>query len=362
VNQNSQIEQQHLNLLLTAAGRAPSGGNTQPWHVEIKGNCFVFKLNPKRLNTFIKVNYLDAIFSLGSFAQNFEIAAQHLGYHFSSSISSPQINRRFSVTYTLTPNPLPSPHPLYHAIENRETNRQLSKGKLISQTEIQSLRNIIANTTSHYSLAATSSVQNKKELGHILGKVDVYRTKIIKHHQRMMAEIRWSDKEARETKDGIDIKTMELPGNVVRMLKLLRDHPTLVKTIPNLALEKSTHPLIENSSHLCCLHTHQKPTSQLLFDAGKVSELLWLEATRQHLAFHPWSVLTFFLLSIKFLPHDEFTPAQEIQLKQREAEFKKIMAIPSSNTLLLIFRLSYADPPSARSLRYNWKQYTTVID
>lgn len=350
-----------IDLLLTAAGRAPSGGDIQPWLVTINHNKLTVKLNPKKLGMILDVNNYGSLFAMGAFTQNLEIAAQHIGLKYTQTILQPQSATHLQVVFTFLKRLKPQPHPLYSAVLKRDTNRHLGNGRLISSKIIKELQNLVSKTNRTLQLDTVSDNQSKADVAKALGKADLIRTKNLPLLQQMLSEFRWTKAEAESTLDGLDIRTMELPGNVGKMLQLLSKFASLAKNVPDIALEKQAWPLLKASSHLCVLSLKTKPSPQAFFDTGYTMQRLWLEATNFNLAVHPWTVLSFFVIRARYFKNTAFSKAEETILLTADKDLHRAFQIDPSLTPAFIFRLSYADPPSARSLRYPWQQYTTIV-
>lgn len=350
-----------ISYLLTAAGRAPSGGNIQPWLVTVNQNTILITLNPNKLGTILDVNNYGSLFALGSFCLNLEIAANQKGLLWKQVLLHVQDQNKFSIKYTFLNRIKPIQSPLYQAVMSRDTNRRLSEKQNISKPTINKLKSIISRTNHKFRLDTISSNQDKSEMAKILGKADLIRTQNLTLLKQMMSEMRWTKKAAQETKDGLDIETMELPGNVGKMLELLSKFPSMAKTVPAIALEKQAWPLLKASSHLCTLTLLDEPSPQNLFDSGYVMQRLWLEATIQSLAIHPWTVLTFFTIRAKYFPNTAFSTQEEKLLLSMDEKLRHLLSLPSKKyTPIFIFRLSHAKPPSTRSQRYPWSKFTSV--
>lgn len=356
----TKLTHQEIDTLLTAAGRAPSGGNIQPWLVEINSNQINIKLNPKKLGMILDVNNYGSLFALGAFTQNLEVAAHQLGLKYKKNILNPTSAGNYQVFFAFEERHQPKPHPLYQAVLSRDTNRHLGNGKLIPHKMIQQLQNLVTQTNSNLKLDTISDNQSKSDAAKALGKADLVRTKNLPLLKQMLTEFRWTKNETETTLDGLDIRTMELPGNVGKMLQLLSKFASFAKNIPDTALEKQAWPLLKASSHLCILSLKSKPNPQAFFDAGYTMQRLWLEATNLSLAIHPWTVLTFFVIRARYFKGSAFSKSEETTLLAADKDIRHVFDLDSSFTPVFIFRLSYADPPSARSLRYPWQQYTTI--
>ena len=354
------LAKKDLAILLTAAGRAPSGGNIQPWLVEVENNQLTVHLNPQKFGTVLDANNYGSLFSLGAFSLNLEIASSHLGLKYHRTLHQTNSPNEFHVTYTYEQKVIPQSNPLFKAVLARDTNRHLHEGKILPESVIKAVSMPALQSYPYFRLDSVSTSPGRDEMANILGKADMIRTKNTVLCKQMLSEIRWTNKDTQATKDGIDIKTMELPGNVGKMLQLLSKFASLAKNVPDIALEKQAWPMLKFSSHVCVLSFKGQPTPLNFFEAGYVMEHLWLEATHRHLAVHPWTVLSFFAIRAKYFSGSFFSPNEEKLLLETDKRLRKLIALPSTFTPAFIFRISVAKSPSTRSLRYDWQKYTTI--
>ncbi len=342
-----------ITTIIEAASRAPSGGNIQPWLVSINDNSIVIKLNSRKLGTILDVSNYGSLFALGSFTLNAIIAANHLGYDAKEKISNAKDANLFSITLTFVPsNNKPKLAKLYSYIDERCTNRNIHEGPIIDPNMVERLSAIVQNNNPLFTFHSVRTNDDKKSFARILGKADMIRTKNTELLKQMMSEMRWTDREVEKTRDGLDVKAMELPGNVGKMLHLLSRFPNMAKTLPDSALEKQAWPLLTNSSHLCVVSFTKKPSPQALYDSGKIVQQLWLEATKQDLSLHPWTVLTFFAIRAKYFKGTFFNSFEEKLLVKLIGDIKSLFKMDKNTTPLFIFRLSKTKKPSAISKRY----------
>src|SRR6185312_9252952 len=82
------LTQKEIEVLCTAGSLAPSGGNAQPWKVNVKKNKIEIQLDPKRSDSFIDVGRYASVFSLGCFTENFCLAADSLGLEYAMEVSN----------------------------------------------------------------------------------------------------------------------------------------------------------------------------------------------------------------------------------------------------------------------------------
>jgi len=351
-----------IKTLCTAGGYAPSGGNVQPWKVEITDRCVMgLVLDNLRSSSFLDFENYASMLALGAFAENVLIAADTFGLTYNGPEykeiirAKPHIEIRFNRKVEVK-----DKHPLYSAIKNRVTNRKMYDGTKIDEENINKLKNLTEEGGS-YSLKTVHKESEKKKVADILGKADGIRTYHKELFKQMLSEIRWNAKEVKKTKDGIDIETLEFPALVIKMLGLMKKHPAIINTFPRKVFEDQAKPVLIASSHLCIFSTNSKPNREVMFEFGRVLERVWLTATDMGLAFHPWTVLPFFLIRVNYFKGEGFNPEEIKILKILNVELRKVFGLANDQTPLFFFRLSRAKAPASRSLRLGWKEFTKVV-
>lgn len=363
VNKSFKLSRCEVEKLAIAGGKAPSGGNIQPWILTVKPQQLQIKLDPLRSKSFIDVGKSASFLALGCFAENVCIAAQTMGLIYKidvleyKKISDPIIVIKF---FDRKEGMKKFSHPLYPYISKRVTNRQLSDGTIIGNKQIEKLKKVASQSGKRYGLVALSGYNDKKKAAKILGKTDAIRNTNKETLRQMMEEFRWSRAEALATRDGLAIETLELPTNLEKMLRLYKKVPSLRYIIPKEAFEKMTEPLILGSSHICCYYTSQPYSSRSLVIGGMILERIWLTATKLGLAFQPWTVLPFFIFRVKYFQGEGFSKSEIEQIQKLETDLRSLFDLKNNYLPLFIFRLSKAKPPSAKSLRLSWKQYTEI--
>src|SRR5690606_18140874 len=102
-------------------------------------------------------------------------------------------------------------------------------------------------------------------------------------------ELRWTQREDLETKDGVDIQTLELSPKGTIGFRVARD-PIAVKLVAEWrlgrALENMTGDLMKTASAIG-LVVVPKFDRTILIEAGKAVERIWLSATKNRVSMQP---------------------------------------------------------------------------
>lgn len=172
-------------------------------------------------------------------------------------------------------------------------------------------------------------------------------------HRDFVAEARWTAEEAEKTRDGVDLRTLELEAPDMVGLKLVSDE----KAIEYLrhwkkgsALRKMSYDtLIESSALGLLYHPHSFAASTVL-QGGRNLQRIWLYFNHQGIAFQPVSPATFMFARLRTNSSTTSTYLREELLNLR-SRFLKILSFEEEINDLFLFRLFYAHQPMVRSLR-----------
>jgi hypothetical protein len=337
--------------LCVAGAKAPSGGNAQPWRVTVSGDQMRIGRDEHAGDSFLDVGGVAACFAVGCFAENVRVAAASLGLEYRS------VHSAGSVEFTFTDRHGASPHDLYDSVSARVTNRGPSDGTELAETEI---RPLTATAQPPYALTAVSTSDGKREIERALGVADVLRMRNRTMFDDMVREICWSDRETAARREGLDVRTLELPAATLRLLSLLRTFPRLRTVLPAGKLADTARQLVATCSHICCLSTSQPLTPQSMVAAGMTMQRLWLTATRRGLAVHPWTVSTLLLARLEAFDGRGLAGRERDEVARCGRGLRAGFGLAPDDRPVFVFRLSRAAAPASRSLRLPWQSFTTI--
>ncbi len=363
VEPNFKLSSKEIEKLCKSGGLAPSGGNTQPWKLIVNKNIFFIKLDPIRSESFLDIEHYASFFGIGCFLENIIIEADALGLLYEIELKEfSKINNPIVVIYFHARIKYINPTKMRKYLKNRITNRHIYNGEIIEDKKLWELEGIF-KSNKEFLLSMTSDYDSKDKIATYLGLADAIRFLNDKAYAEMVGEFRWTEKEVESTKDGLDMKTLELPKNAGKLYKLLRDFPFLRNILPEKALSDMAKPLLTGCSHICAISTPDKLSSNMMINAGRIFERLWLTTTALEISLQPWSILPFFLIRLNMFGGTGFNSKEKKTIKKIQKSLPALFNYPSDNKLLFIFRLSLTDKyPSSHSLRIPWQKFTTVVD
>jgi hypothetical protein len=348
------LSDEEIAALVHAAILAPSGGNCQPWKfVHHANRLFIFHdLNASY--SFLDFRSLGAYIALGAAIENIIIRASDFAVECSVDYSPFDNNRPLVAVISFIRNNNISKSPLSRAIDLRLTNRNIAQREVLEQSLLDSLKESIHGYNGAQ-LDVVDDWQQMQELGDILATTE----KLVLIHPRghfdaFKKELRWSEEENKEKRDGLDVATLGITKGEVAALRIANDSEAIAFVRDTIrggnAFKKMAHKAVAASSALCVLSMPHYSEQNFLF-GGKAVERVWLEANMRGVSFQPISQFTFLLAR---LVHgngegfDEFYKEEFTRLQQR---FFKLLPHLENRQPVFIFRLCKAEEPQIKALR-----------
>ncbi|BCB75632.1 hypothetical protein GCM10022251_27590 [Phytohabitans flavus] len=347
------LTREEVAALCAAGASAPSGGNAQPWRVTVAADRIDVDIDPSR-GSFLDVGGYAAHFAVGCFTENVVIAARARGLEHTVAV------REGAATVTFTGRRDPEPEPLAAVLAERVTNRRLHQGPPLAEDEVRRLTATAESTDPCLAVTAVADPDGKRAVAAALGLADAVRMRHRAMFDDMVQEIRWTEREARAQRDGLDLRSLDLPAATRALLPVLRRLPWVRLLLPSARLGDTARTLVLGCSHVCCLSTTAEPTPDAMVAAGRAVQRLWLEATRAGVAVHPWTVSTLELLRLEVFAGAGFTAAERAAVARMGGELRAAFGLPAQARPIFVFRLSTAPPPAVRALRQPWETFTTI--
>ena len=349
-----QLTENQVKQLVEAAIFAPSAGNNQPWKwVANAGRLYLFH-DEKHSISWGDFDNITSNIAFGTAIENLKIEASQLKLDVQYDLFPAPSHKRLIAAFSFSPATdstyLPELAPF---ITQRLTNRKKGTGAKIADDILSKL----ADTATLNAGATIQIVEDKAKIDAIAEIVaGVERVRFLHpqgHHDFYTKEVRWTDAAVHATKDGLDIKSLEL-SETDRTGLLVAESPEVIKLLNRWgggsAFEKLSRDGIKSSSAIGLI-TMPSYGAESFIKGGEAVQRVWLQANLQNLSFHPISAPLFLFARLNQGNGAELTEDARKALEQLQSELKGVFPQLAEQQGIFMFRLSYADEASVRSLR-----------
>lgn len=372
-----------VDLIVHAASRAPSGGNVQPWRFEADERSVRIFLDPTRTST-MDVGFRGSYVAIGAALLNARVAAAHQGRLGPAEIlagtpaeGAVEGGRSPVAVLHLGTGRDPALARLYDGVLARGANRhRLAEAPpTIPDAVLETLTQEVGLEGAR--LRLVTDRRQLEALADLLAESERLRFLTPTLHAEMMAELRWPARDSVET--GIDVRTLELDPADVATLSVA-ERPDVMATLARWglghALGTNARTAVRSSAALAAVTVSGSDPGGYVA-GGAAVERLWLAAEQSGLAVQPISpVFVFAVTDADFatLGGQENAGA----LRALSSEFRGLLGLANAanalkengrggatsgagsahvaaggnrEELALLLRLTYAPPPSVRSMR-----------
>jgi nitroreductase len=337
--------------IVRAASLAPSGDNLQPWSFTLENDSLLIKHDRTRDHSLFNVRQLASYIALGAAIENIRITAA--GMHHRVKIDYFPYGNDHEVVGRASFDAGGEPGPLEAALEQRCTNRRPYTGEAIKPEILSSL----------YSADDFPRVRlfwvNDRAMLDKLSRLSSHAERLIfdnpRIHNHLFSTIRWNQREVERTRDGLPIKSLELGGFGAKAFRLLKSWP-LVRSLNKFGLSKAAAVAGAKLMRQCSaagLITVPDPSPSSFLEAGSAFQHIWLSATKEALALQPMTALIFLQLKSRLGEYSGLAKGEIDLVDRLRNELKEFFELSTEEVPAMLFRLGYASPPSARTIRRN---------
>lgn len=342
-------------FLVEQASRAPSGGNSQPWHFRYEDNALWVVTDRERARNAMDPWRRSALLAVGAALENVALAAAANGI--AASIAPLTPGRlggplaRIELGGERAP-ASPAVSRLAAAIERRRTNRRLVPAHTLPESTWDGL---LAVPRAH---EATVQVQTDADalaaLGRIAGEVDRIRMLNPRLHRELFAEIRWSAEEAAAIGTGLELDSLELTATQAAGIRLVargevaaflraQDAGQALTTLSAQTMRAAAGVVLFSAAS-------DDPAAVLAL--GRSVQRFWLEATALGLSVHPMTAAPY-LFALAQTEHgaELLDSDEQAALYRLEGVFDELFPPLPGHPRLLLARVFEGPPPRVRSFR-----------
>ncbi|MDH5730794.1 MAG: Rv1355c family protein, partial [Gammaproteobacteria bacterium] len=280
--------------LVEQAIKAPTAGNMQQWRFHYFEQHLWVRLDMERAESTLDFQQRAAFLGIGAAIENIILAASEkscsLEINWFPIKQDPTIVAKIKIDENKKTQGIDT---LVHHIDERKTNRQPVKPEAISEGQIKTLKKIAKDLDCELQVATEQ--EQREQLAHLIGIGDQIRFLCPDLHREMMSELRWNERHADTTKDGVDVATLEMPASQIMVLKILA-RPSVAGFLRTIkagkAIATMTEVAVKTYPAICMLNTEGNHALDFV-RAGRAMQRIWLQATAFKIALQPRAVLTY---------------------------------------------------------------------
>jgi molybdopterin/thiamine biosynthesis adenylyltransferase/nitroreductase len=346
-----------LTDLLAAAALAPSGGNEQPWSWLLRGPTLSLRLTEPFGDVLLNFRDVPRWIAAGAAAENLVLRAHQRGVRLKvvrgDDGGRTAAHFRFFAAGEPAPDlePLAPEHEALAAqIPRRHTNRRVTAPAPLppgTLAELAAAFDAFPGCRLHVVRDPTAVA----ELADITARAERIRMLLPAGHRDLVREVRWTPEEARQTRDGIDLATLDLTAAESAGLRMLREPGVarlLRKWKRGRALEKLSRRAI-GAAPAVGLVTAPGAAAHDHFVAGRAIQRGWLTASKLALAVQPHTAALYLFARAFGSGAADFDAETLLELSELNARFDAVVGVHPNAVFL--FRIFPACEPPGRSLR-----------
>lgn len=349
-----ELSEQQLLYLIEAAKKAPSGGNNQPWKWHYQNKSLHLFLDESTALAYLDPQFISSYASIGAAIENLLLAAAAQNLEVNWHLT-PQFAPIHIAIFRFAKGKEPSEEEilLEQQIPLRHTNRKSPKREDINDSDINYLKNLVAQT-SGANLIFIKDAARIKLLSEIATQTDLLRMFIPEAHEDFLVkEMRWTVEEATLAEDGIGIHTLDLNNNDQIGMTLLRDR-RMIDFLEKIGGGNAFNRLLSQqflSSSAIGLITMPNREASSWINSGIAAEKMWLGATSLGFQIHPINVPIIFFYKNSVENSITLSKEKKEKLTNAERELNLIFNKPEDQTSMFMFRIFKASASPERTIR-----------
>jgi len=335
---------EHIKEILNIAVWAPSGDNSQPWRFEVRNEkLYIFNI-PDRDNPILNFKQSGSYVAHGGLIENISIASPHFGYSANVSLF-PDAQNKDLVASVSFENTDKKDHPLFNYIKQRVTNRKPYKNEVLTQEQ----KDILFESDNVF---FREDKAEKKIIASAASTMERIALETPAIHKLFFRGILWNKKDNDAGQGGLYIKTLESPPPIRVAFKFLK-HWAITNIFNKIGFSKLASKgnagVYAKSSALYVV-VMDSDTGKDFINAGRISQRIWLNATKLGLSVQPVTGILFLARRVIAGDTGVFLNSHIPLIKNAYEKIKATFGI-GSGTIAMMFRVGYANKPTARSYR-----------
>jgi len=347
------LNEAHKAQIIEAAIAAPSGGNTQPWHLVFDGGNLLLIHELYYSQSFLDFKNLGSYLAFGAMIENISVTSSHLGYHLKYRyFPNPTDSRIVAVcnfeTKSAEPNEL-----LMNALSKRMTNRKIGKRVELDESLKHTLESL-SESNKPARLHLETDPEKMAELAEILSTAEMLLLLHPQGHQDIFnKELRFSEKEVLETRDGLDVATLNMSKAEILALKIASSRKAIewVERIGGgEAFKKNTKKAIAASGGVGIV-SMPFYSEESYCSAGEFVQKIWHAITLAGYSFQPVTQFTYLLAREIHGNGEGYSEKYRKKMRDMDSQFRSIIPETKGRELVFVFRIAKETDMEIRALR-----------
>jgi hypothetical protein len=343
-----------LDTLIHAATLAPSPDNNQPWLFDQRPDGDLLLLHDRTRALPSDVDDMFSMIALGAALENLCLAARQRGWRpivrHPTDFGPDDDGREIVAAVRFVEGG--QRDPLADFIEQRVTCRKPYSRKPVAEDAQRQLEASIADPA-RLQLHWIADRPRIRKLAWLVAAADRIRFEHQPFHAELYRQLRFTPQEAEATRDGLDVRCLELPLGGATVLSWLRHWPRM-RRLNLLGLSRlmsfTSAVQVWRTGTMGLLATTD--TSRVGYlQAGRALQRLWLTATQLGLAFHPLGSVPIFLSHLARGTANDLPSPHRRTEESLAPRFQSLIPQASGQGLVVLFRLGEGAAGGVRSLR-----------
>lgn len=329
-----------------AATRAPSGGNAQPWIIDVNTTGLTLRIDETRSST-VDIEHRGSFVALGAALHNARIAAAHRNILGATEVSGDGTATTARIAFaTGTDQQLAAQLP---GMLNRVTHRGAPDTDPTSTnlTDLTDLAACLSTETHRIHLIEDRDTIDR--LAETISATDRIRFLTDRLHREMIAELRWPDSNDLDT--GIEVTSLGTPAAELVVLELLR-RPDVMTHLNHWntgqVLRSETTSRLTASNAIAVV-TQTGTSAGDYIRGGALAEEFWIHTQSLGYSVHPMTPLPLYATAEHQLRHLSTDRIDELMTLWNE--LKTLTATTANNPATLILRIFRTTTPAPTSRR-----------
>ncbi len=335
--------EEQLESLIAFSTLAPSGGNAQPWQFEWSSPHLDVRLHAVRGVSLLDHERRASVLAIGAVLEYLERAARASGWETDVGLW-PEPGLVARVTFRASA-PDPDSMRIADVLRARRTDRRRGRPDAFDALDA------IAHAAPGLTIVERSG-DALEAVAELLADGDRLRFLSGPLCAELLSEVRWSAEEARRTRDGLDLASLEMTPTDVAGLRLLRrsDVLAVMKRLDiGRGLGKATRESVEAASTVLLLRATGASLRDML-EGGRALATVWSELNRLGWAVQPMTALPYLLARFR-AGGDGLGSWERSELRSLDERYRAIFGDHAGADLMLLRVARSADGLPTRSLR-----------